>query len=209
MNLSELLNENKIIPVAVFTKVDDCLKTAEFLLNNSVNVLEITLRTEIAFECIKEAGRRFPELVVGSGSVLSKSAMEQAVEAGAKFGVAPGLDVELLEFANLKKIPFVPGISTPSELNQALKSGAGIIKIFPAENLGGPGYIKAITAPFKMKDFLLIPTGGINESNFSDYLKVDKVVACGASYIVDSGLVSKGDFNELSLRIKRTKECLS
>jgi Entner-Doudoroff aldolase len=208
VNLLEILKKNKVIPVAVFSDINNAKKTAELLLKNSIDLLEITLRTEIAFKCIKEIRESFPGLLIGAGSVLSKDALKEAIDCGAGFGVAPALDLELVNFALSKKVAFIPGVSTPTELNSAVKADLRFIKIFPAVNIGGPDYIKAITAPFKMKDFYLIPTGGINEKNIAEYLKTDKVIACGASYIVDSKLIEKGDFSELENRIKLTKELL-
>lgn len=209
VNLFEILNKSKIVPIAVFGDLNGALKTAEILLQNSVNLLEITLRTEIALKCISEISKKFPELLIGSGSVLAEDALSKAIDSGAKFAVAPGLDLKLVEFALSKKIPFVPGVSTPTELNTALQADLKFIKIFPAMNLGGPEYIKAITAPFRIKDFYLIPTGGINEGNIAEYVKTDRVIACGASYIVDSKLIEKGDYNEMSVRIQKTKKLLN
>jgi 2-dehydro-3-deoxyphosphogluconate aldolase / (4S)-4-hydroxy-2-oxoglutarate aldolase len=206
VNLLDILRKNKVIPVAVFSDINNAKKTAELLLKNSIGLLEITLRTEIAFKCLEEISKDLPGLIVGAGSVLSKDAFEKAINCGAGFGVAPCLDLELVNFAQSKKVTFIPGVSTPTELNSAIKADLKFIKIFPASNIGGPDYIKAITAPFKLKDFYLIPTGGINEKNIAEYLKTDRVIACGASYIVDSNLIEKGDFNELENRIKRTKE---
>ncbi|MBN2402629.1 MAG: bifunctional 4-hydroxy-2-oxoglutarate aldolase/2-dehydro-3-deoxy-phosphogluconate aldolase [Spirochaetes bacterium] len=205
VNFAEILKKNKVIPVAIFSEINSALKTAELLLNNSIDLLEITLRTEIAFKCIREITKTFPELVTGAGSVLSVDAFKEAIEDGARFGVAPALDFELVDYSLSKNVIFVPGISTPSELNSVIKTGLKFIKIFPASNIGGPDYIKAITAPFKMKDFYLIPTGGINEKNIAEYIKAERVIACGASYIVDGKLIEKGDFGELESRIKRTK----
>jgi 2-dehydro-3-deoxyphosphogluconate aldolase / (4S)-4-hydroxy-2-oxoglutarate aldolase len=208
VNLLEILRKNKVIPVAVFSEINNAKKTAELLVKNSIGLLEITLRTEIAFKCLKEISKSFPELIIGAGSVLSKDALKEAIDCGAGFGVAPALDFEVVNFALSKKVTFIPGVSTPTELNSAIKADLRFIKIFPAVNIGGPDYIKAITAPFKMKDFYLIPTGGINEKNIAEYLKTDRVIACGASYIVDSKLIEKGDFGELENRIKKTKELL-
>jgi 2-dehydro-3-deoxyphosphogluconate aldolase/(4S)-4-hydroxy-2-oxoglutarate aldolase len=208
LKFKELLSTNKIIPVAVFTDLDNALKTAEFLLSNSFKLLEITLRTKIAFQCISEIKKRFPEMIVGAGSVLSRDSLKKSINSGSVFGVAPGFDLDIVKTAIRKNIPFVPGVSTPTEMNSALKAGCEFIKVFPAANLCTPAYIKSISAPFRMKEFFIIPTGGINEDNIIDYLKTDRVIACGASYIVDSKLIEKGDFDELGRRIQRTKELL-
>jgi 2-dehydro-3-deoxyphosphogluconate aldolase/(4S)-4-hydroxy-2-oxoglutarate aldolase len=208
LNFTETCKNNKIIPVAVFNDLDSAVKIAELLLKNSITILEITLRTDIAFKCINEISKKFPELTVGAGSVLSVKAFQDAIDKGALFGVAPAFDPEVVEFAISKKITFIPGIATPSELNRALIAGLKFIKLFPAANLGGPEYIKAITAPFKTKDFYLVPTGGINEENIASYMKTEKVIACGATYIVDGKLIEKGEFEELERRIRKTKELL-
>ncbi len=209
MNLVDVLEKIKIIPITILRDIDDALKVAEVLIQNSINLIEVTLRTEIANKCIKAINQNFPDILLGCGSVLTKNAFEQAIEDGAKFGVAPALDMEIVEYASSIDVPFVPGVTTPTELNTALKSGLDIIKIFPATNLGGAGYIKAITAPFRTMDFHLIPTGGINENNLLEYLQQDKVIACGATYIVDSKLIEKGDFIELKNRIKQIKTMIS
>ena len=209
LNIREILQKIRIIPVAVFNDVDKAMKTAELLLKNSINILEITLRTEAAFECISKVKADFPEMMIGAGSVLSKESFEQAFDSGAVFCVAPSLDIDLIIYSSKKKISFIPGVITPTELNAALSAGSKIIKIFPAAGFYNTGYIKSITAPFKMKDFSLVPTGGINENNIIEYLKTDKVIACGASYISDPKLIDKGDFEELDRRIKKIKSLVS
>lgn len=207
MKVNEILKKNKIIPIAVFSDKNNALKTAEILLKNSFNLLEITLRTDAAVNCIKEISGRFPEMLLGAGSVLSKEALGKAVDAGASFGVAPALDREVLDFASLNSIPFIPGIYTPTELNEALKTGINIIKLFPA-SLGGIDYIKAITAPFKVKDFKIVPTGGINEKNIMEFLNLERVIACGLSYIVDSKLIEDGKFSQLEERMIKLREMI-
>ena len=206
--LTEVFRKNKVIPIAVFNDVDSAKKAAELLLKNSIDLLEITLRTEIAFKCLTELRKTFPEMTIGAGSILTKDALDEAINCGAGFYVAPGLDFEMVDYAFSKDITFIPGVITPTELNSAIKAGLKFIKLFPAENIGGIEYIKAIIAPFRMKDFYLLPTGGINEKKIAEYLKIDRTIACGASYIVDSKLIEKGDFVEFENRIKRTKEIL-
>ena len=185
----------------MFNKSADALRMAEILLNNSVNILEITLRNEFAFEAIKAVSERFPEMVTGAGSVLTKDALEKAQDNGAQFAVAPSFDPDIVKFSKKIDIPFAPGVSTPTELFMALKEST-IIKIFPVAELGGVKYIKSIIAPFAMKEFSLIPTGGINETTYLEYLDLDRVIACGMSYVADKNLINKGDFDSLDKRIK-------
>lgn len=206
INITEVFREVRIIPVAVFSSVNRAVRTAGLLRSYSINVLEITLRTPDAFECIREVRKVYPDMCVGAGSVLTADALQNAVSCGAMFGVSPSLDMSVIAAAKNAGVPFIPGIATPSELLTALNAGCGIIKIFPAAELGGVPYIKAITAPFKMMDFHLIPTGGVDEKNFTSFMAADRVLACGASYPVHSALVDAEKFDDLEKRIAHMKE---
>ena len=197
----EKLKNNNILPIGVFSDKDLAARTAELLLNNSIDIMEITLRTSEAYECIEKIRNEFPEMTIGAGSILTTDAYKESIDSGSQFGLSPGLDPELIAFSKKFDIPYVPGIATPSEMGIALKS-SNIIKIFPAILLGGVSYIKSVIAPFKMKDFYILPTGGINESNFEDFLGIDRVLSCGMSYVVDERLVENKDFDALEKRIK-------
>lgn len=204
--IRELVRKAKIVPVAVFGDTKSAVRTAALLEEASLPLVEVTLRTEAAFDCIREIARTLPGVTVGAGSVLSVESLKKAADAGAAFFVAPCLDAEVMEYASALDVSFIPGVATPSELNQALKSGSEIIKIFPAGVLGGVKYIDAVTAPFKTRRFGLIPTGGIDESNVAEYLANPFVVACGASSIVDPTLVNAADYDALASRIAGMKK---
>ena len=200
IDLVTALKKNRVIPVAQFDEPQSALRTAELLQKHSIGILEITLRTEGAINSIKSVAKQFPGLMVGAGSVLSLEAQKQAYDAGAAFCVAPGMDVELIDYAAAQGRAFIPGISTPTELNMALRKCA-VIKVFPISLLGGMEYIKAVSAPFATRDFHLVPTGGVNQDNFLDYLKHDRVISVGMSYIVDGALIRKGDYASIEERI--------
>jgi len=206
-DLVSILKKNRVIPVAQFDDLQSALKTAELLQKHSINILEITLRTESALESIRGVIKDFPGLLVGAGSILSMDALKGALDAGAAFCVAPGMDLELVDYAASRGTPFIPGVATPTELNTALKKCA-VIKLFPASTLGGPEYIKAVAAPFRSKDFHLVPTGGVNQDNFLEYLKQDRVISVGMSYIVDSALIKRGDYAALGERMKKVMSAL-
>lgn len=207
LDLTAVLEKNRIIPIAQFDDPRAALRTAELLSKHSFGILEITLRTDVALECIAAVCREFPGLVVGAGSILTLDSFKKASDAGASFSVAPGTDMEIVDYANSRSIPFIPGVATPTEINAALAK-CPVIKLFPAVQLGGIEYIKAVTAPFKTKKFHLVPTGGVNQENYRDYLSQDRVIAVGMSYPVDSGLVQKGDFATLEERMKKIKSGL-
>lgn len=204
---TSLLKQHRVIPVARFDGPEQALRTAELLQSHSFGIIEITLRTDAAIESIRRVSTEFPGLVVGAGSVLTADSMKRARDAGASFCVAPGLDTRLLDEARKSGLPFMPGAATPTELHTALAFG-GVVKIFPVSLLGGAEYIKAVSAPFASRAFHLVPTGGVNEDNYLDYLKLDRVISVGMSHLVDPGLVAAGDFAALGERMKRIMAAL-
>ncbi|MBN1531817.1 MAG: bifunctional 4-hydroxy-2-oxoglutarate aldolase/2-dehydro-3-deoxy-phosphogluconate aldolase [Spirochaetes bacterium] len=206
--LLDVLKKNPVVPVAVFRNADDACRVAEILLEGSITVLEVTLRTDAAYDCISRVAERFPEIATGAGSVLSVESLQRARDHGAGFGVAPCIDPAVAGHAAEKGFPFMPGIATPSELSLALAT-ARIIKFFPAAAMGGIDYLKAITAPFKTFDYHLVPTGGVNDGNYLQYLKEESVIACGMTYPVDAALLEKGDFGAVRERVSRIVAGLS
>ena len=200
MELREVFRKIRVIPVSVFEDVTSALKTAGILVKHKVNVIEITLRTESAFDCIAAVKKEFPSAILGAGSVLSREGLKRAVDSGAVFAVAPCLDENIAEYAAELKVPFLPGVSTPSELNRALKY-SDIIKLFPAQALGGTDYLNSMTAPFGRIKFDLIPTGGIDNKNFMEYLGCEKVLACGLTYPVAEKLLKENDYTAIEKRI--------
>lgn len=198
--LSDLLKKVKSVPVCVFEDTDSALKIAELLLKHGVDVIEITLRTENAFNCIKAIKNEFMNSTVGAGSVLKTDDFKKAEDHGAVFAVSPCFDESLCEAARKINMPYMPGIATPSELFKALKY-TDLIKIFPAAGLGGVEYINAVAAPFRMFNFGLVPTGGIDNKNYKEYLGAEKVVACGLSYPVNEKLIKEGKFDTIEQRI--------
>jgi 2-dehydro-3-deoxyphosphogluconate aldolase / (4S)-4-hydroxy-2-oxoglutarate aldolase len=182
--------------------------SAELLLKHSVGILEITFRTANAADILHAVAERFPALTVGAGSVLSGEALNGAIDAGAAFCVAPGLDLSLVDAARARGCAFMPGVATPTEMTAALKQ-CDVIKLFPAAQLGGVEYIKAVTAPFKTKQFHLVPTGGVNRENFLEYLKQDRVISVGMSWMVDGALIKKGDFAAVDERISDVMRALA
>ncbi len=200
--LLTILKKNPVVPVAVFQNAGDARKVAEILLDENITVLEITLRTDAAFDCIAAIASGFPGITVGAGSVLSTEALLRARDSGALFAVAPCCDEEVVDRAAALGIPFIPGISTPTELSRAIKKSK-VIKFFPASAMGGVDFIKAITPPFRSMDFHLMPTGGVNEKNYLEYLAADRVISCGMTYPVESALLDKGDFTSVRERVRR------
>lgn len=190
-----------IVPVVVLNKADDAEPLAQALVKGGLPCAEVTFRTDAAEESIRKIAKKFPEMFVGAGTVLTTEQADRAVGAGAKFIVSPGLNPKVVEHCLKKGYPITPGIMTPTELEMALGFGLDVVKFFPAENAGGLKMIKAMSAPYTMMKFM--PTGGINATNVRDYLACNKILACGGSWMVKGDLINAGDFAQIE---KLTRE---
>ena len=196
--MEKVLEEIKsfgIIPVIIIDEAENSVPLANALIDGGLPVAEITFRTKAARESIEKIAKEFPNMLVGAGTVLSIDNVKNAVDAGAKFIVSPGLNPKVVEYCLENKIPITPGIATQTEIERALEFDLEVVKYFPAEALGGLNYLKAISAPFPKLKF--IPTGGIDEKNILNYLQFSKVIACGGSWMVKSELISSKNFEEI------------
>ena len=191
----EKLGQYGIVPVVVLNDSKDAEPLADALCEGGLACAEVTFRTEAAAESIKIMSEKHPEMLVGAGTVLTVEQVDEAVAAGAKFIVSPGLNSEVVKYCLDKNIAITPGVVTPSEMEQAIELGLNIVKFFPAEPSGGLSMIKAVSAPYTMLKFM--PTGGINPDNVKEYLKSDKIFACGGSWMVKGDLVDAGDFDKI------------
>ncbi len=184
-----------IVPVVVLDDAKDAEPLAKALCEGGLPCAEVTFRTEAAEESIRIISQKYPEMLVGAGTVLTIEQVDRAVAAGAKFIVSPGFNPRIVKYCLDKNIPVTPGTQTPSEMEQALEMGLDVVKFFPAEPAGGLSMIKAVAAPYTKLKFM--PTGGINLSNVEDYLKYDRILACGGSWMVKGNLVKEGKFDEI------------
>ena len=189
------IGKTGIVPVVVLNNASDAEPLAEALINGGLPCAEVTFRTEAAEDSIKLMSKKFPEMFVGAGTVLTTEQVDRAIGAGAKFIVSPGFNPKVVEYCLKNNYPITPGIMTPTELEMALVFGLDVVKFFPAENAGGLKMIKAMSAPYTMMKFM--PTGGINAANVGDYLACDKILACGGSWMVKGDLVKEGNFAEI------------
>ena len=147
---------------------------------------------------------KYPDMLVGAGTVLTTEQVDLAVKSGAKFIVSPGFDPEIVDYCLEKNIPVFPGCISPSEVAQAVKRGLKIVKFFPAEQAGGIAMIKAMAAPYHNIRFM--PTGGINTGNLKDYLSCDKILCCGGSWMVKGDMIRNGEFEKIQVLVKEAKE---
>ena len=194
-DLAERFHEVGVVPVVVLEDAMDEVPLDQTLVEGGLPSAEVTFRTEAAAESIRIMSEKHPEMLVGAGTVLTIEQVDEAVAAGAKFIVSPGLNPEIVKYCLEKNIAVTPGVVTPSEMAQAVELGLPLVKFFPAEPSGGLPMIHAVAAAYTTLKFM--PTGGINPSNVRDYLKDDKIFACGGSWMVKGNLVDAGDFDKI------------
>lgn len=199
----EEISKIGIVPVIALDDVKDAEPLAKALIDGGLPCAEVTFRTAAAEESIRIMASKFPELLVGAGTVLTTEQVDRAVNAGAKFIVSPGLNPKVVKYCVDKGIPVTPGCANPSDVEQAIELGLEVVKFFPAEAAGGLNMIKSMAAPYVNMKFM--PTGGINASNVCSYLDFGKIIACGGSWMVNKAMVAAGDFAGIA---KLTKEAV-
>ena len=202
--IAEQFYEYGVVPVVVLEEAKDALPLAKALVEGGLPCAEVTFRTEAAEESIRLMSEKYPEMLVGAGTVLTTEQVDRATAAGAKFIVSPGFDPEIVDYCLEKKIPVFPGCITPSEVAQAVKRGLEVVKFFPAEQAGGVAMIKAMAAPYTMVKFM--PTGGISAKNLKDYLSFGKILCCGGSWMVKGDMIRNGEFDKIRELTKEAVE---
>lgn len=193
--IDSLVNELSnigIVPVIKLDKVENAEKLAKALRDGGINCAEVTFRAKGADEVIRRMTKAYPDMLVGAGTVLTCEQADSAYKAGAKFCVAPGLNPKVVKHCLDKGEAFAPGVSSASEIEQALELGLDFVKFFPAEQAGGLPYIKSVCAPYSSMRFM--PTGGVTEENLNTYLAYNKIVCCGGSWIVPAKLLEAEDW---------------
>ena len=189
-----------LIPVIKIENPDDAVPLAKALIDGGLPAAEITFRTACAAEAIKNITEAYPEMLVGAGTVLTCEQVDAAIAAGSKFIVSPGLNPKVVSYCLSKGVPMLPGCSNPSDVEVAIELGLKTVKFFPAEAVGGLKMLKAMAAPYGQLTFM--PTGGINADNLLDYLKFNKIVACGGSFMVADQLVKEKKWDEITALTK-------
>ena len=202
--LEEQFYEYAVVPVVVLDDADDAAPLAEALIKGGLPCAEVTFRTEAAEESIRIMNKKYPDMLVGAGTVLTTEQVDRAVAAGAKFIVSPGFDPEIVDYCMEKNIPVFPGCVSPSEVAQAVKRGLKVVKFFPAEQAGGLAMLKAMAAPYTMLKFM--PTGGINTKNLKEYLAFSKILCCGGSWMVKGDMIKNKEFDKITEMTREATE---
>ncbi|WP_367759462.1 bifunctional 4-hydroxy-2-oxoglutarate aldolase/2-dehydro-3-deoxy-phosphogluconate aldolase [Helicobacter pylori] len=197
----EVLQISPIVPVVVIENIKDAVPLAQSLIEGGIPIIEVTLRSSCALEAIELIAKNVPKMRVGAGTILNLTQLEQAQNRGAEFLISPGLTIKLLEHAKKKDMPLIPGVSSSSEVMQALELGYSALKFFPAEYCGGVKLLNAFNGPFKGVKFC--PTGGISADNMRSYLNLENVLCVGGSWLTPKDLIQNKEWDKITEICKR------
>ena len=200
MSVLDTLRKLKLVPVIVIDDPKSAPALGRALAEGGLPCAEVTLRTPAAREALTRLTSECPEVLAGAGTVLTPSQAREALDAGAKFIVAPGFNPSVVDYCLENDVPVFPGVATPSEIEAAMTRDLTVLKFFPAEPLGGVSYLKAISAPYGALEFM--PTGGISIQNVGAYLAFPKVVACGGSWMAPSEWIAAGEFARIAEEVR-------
>ena len=196
------LKKRPIIPVIVIDDAADALPLAEALLEGGMDVIEVTFRTAAAAEAISLIGKKFPEMLLGAGTLLTEEQAQRALDAGITFGLAPGLNPDVVKFFKAKQTLFIPGVMTPSEIEQGLALGCKLQKFFPAEAAGGIKMLKALAGPYASQGLQFCPTGGVSLANMNDYLALPIVSNIGGSWLATKQQIADKQWGAITAQVK-------
>jgi len=196
MNIDDILIQSPVMPVIVIEDLEQAVPLARALVEGGLPVLEVTLRSEVAMQAVHEIAKSVPEAIVGVGTVTRAQQFAEALEAGARFAVSPGLTDSLVTASRGIDLPFLPGVFTPTEVMRAQELGFDALKLFPAQQAGGITMLKAIGGPLPGVKFC--PTGGINAGNFAEYLQLPNVACVGGSWVCPAAAVQDQDWQQIT-----------
>jgi len=203
------ISEFGVVPVIAIDRVEAALPLADALIAGGLPVAEITFRTASAADVIAALTSKRPSMFVGAGTVLTRDNLYHAIKAGARFCVAPGLNAEMVKRAQDGGVPFVPGVATPTEIEEALALGCKILKFFPAEAMGGIKMLDAIYAPYQHTGVRFVPTGGVTQANLEVYLRCKAVAAVGGTWIAKRDDIASAAWGEIKMRCAAAREIVA
>ncbi len=208
----DLIASLGVVPVVAIERASDAVALADALLEGGLPVAEITFRTDAAADVLAAIRDARPELCIGAGTILDRTNLKKAIASGARFGLAPGFDPDIVDAAKTENLPFCPGIMTPSDLTLAAARGVRLAKFFPAGVAGGPKALAGISAPFAHLGIRFIPTGGVTEATIGEWLALRQVIAVGGTWIAKTEDIREGRFKDIAKNaaaaVKVAKEAL-
>lgn len=196
MKLTDIMRASPVIPVIAIEDLQQAVPLAQALVVGGIRVLEITLRTAHGLAAIRAIVEQVPEAIVGVGTLTRPEEFVAARDAGAVFGVSPGLTAALVDAARASGLPLLPGVMTPSEVMAAREAGFMQLKLFPAVPAGGVGMLKALSGP--LPDILFCPTGGISIESAPQFLALENVACVGGSWLTPKEALRAGDWSAIS-----------
>ena len=208
-HVQERLASCGVIVVLIIDRADDAVPLARALVDGGVRAMELTLRTPVAIEALRAIKSEVPEMLAGIGTILTPEQINEVAQAGAEFGVAPGLNGRVLQAAMEAGLSFAPGIVTPTDIEQALEFGCRLLKFFPAELSGGLPYLRSIGAPYAHFDLQYVPLGGVNMSNLREYLADPMIAAVGGTWIAPRDLIRNQRWDEISNNAHKAMEVVT
>jgi 2-dehydro-3-deoxyphosphogluconate aldolase/(4S)-4-hydroxy-2-oxoglutarate aldolase len=202
MNILELMRIGPVIPVIVIDRIEQAVPLARALVAGGVRVLELTLRTPVALRAISTIAHEVEGAIIGVGTLTRAGDFVQSIKAGALFGVSPGLTHELIAAARDSGLPLLPGVMTPSDVIAARAAGFTELKLFPAQQAGGIGMLRALGGPFP--DVTFCPTGGITATTAADFLGLANVACVGGSWLTPADAIAAGDWGRITALARET-----
>ncbi|EQC03465.1 keto-hydroxyglutarate-aldolase/keto-deoxy-phosphogluconate aldolase [Aeromonas salmonicida subsp. pectinolytica 34mel] len=195
----EKLSALKIIPVIAIKEADDAVALGKVLIENGMPSAEITFRTPAAAQAIAHLREAYPDMVIAAGTVLTTDQVDQAIAAGVDFIVSPGLNPRIVQYCQARGVTMIPGVNSPSLVEQAMELGLRHLKFFPAEASGGLAMLKAMSAVYPVR---FMPTGGISPDNVQAYLSLESVFACGGTWMVPTDLIDRRQWDKIGELVK-------
>ncbi len=188
--------QSRVVPVIVLTDAAHAVPLAHALLDGGIDVMEITLRSSAALASIEAVAKAVPQMHVGAGTVTRVAEVQQVIDAGATFALSPGCTDALVDAVQAARLPFIPGVMTPGEVMLRREQGFSLMKLFPAQQAGGMGMLKALGGP--LPDVRFCPTGGVSVDNLGEFLKLPNVAMAGGSWLTPVDAMVSGDWSRIS-----------
>ena len=196
MKIEQILSSAPVVPVLIIKELEHAVPLARALVAGGLPVLEITLRTPVALDAVRAMIAEVPGAIVGVGTITRAEQLAEAEQAGAQFAVSPGLTAGLLAASRDSAMPFLPGVFTPGEALSARDAGFTHLKLFPAEQAGGVGMLKALSSP--IPELTFCPTGGIGPGTYREFLALPNVICVGGSWVAPPEAVAAGDWDRVT-----------
>ena len=203
---AQRIRASGVVAVVILRGLESAVPLARALAEGGIEVVELTLRSAAALPALAKIKREVPKLIIGAGTVLSPTDVQAARDAGADFGVSPGVSLRVLEAAVRAGFSFAPGVATPTDIETAIEHGCRLLKFFPAEQIGGLPYFRAVSAPYEHLGVQYIPLGGLNEQLMSAYLERPNVAAIGGSWMVTAELIAGGQWDKITALSRQAVE---